>query len=524
MTIRTTIQLPFVHPFTGMDVASALEQRAIAFADRTFMVWEPPVGERMTWTYSNFLIAVERKAAGMQARGVGAGDPVVLMLDNCPEFLLCWFACARLGAVAVDLNTMYTTDEIRHAIGVTGAVGMITHMRHVELVTALEDAVPWTLIIDEETGTCEELAGDPAQLKHRDADPSAPLCLQFTSGTTSRPKAVLFTHANALWGAKVGAAHGAYTSDDVTLVAAPLFHTAALSWLTLSTFWVGGTVVLMPKYSTSRFWDVSLRNGCTSTMALAVMLQTIGTEVIPGHRYRSMVFSMEMAGIERLFGLRLFPAWGMTEVLTNVIFGDPNWRGEEGAIGRVSDEYRARITRPDGADTAVGEKGELRIGGVRGISLFAEYLRDPAATADAFDDEGFFLTGDLVTLLPSGAIRFDGRSKEMLKVGGENVAASEIERVLGEVAGVTQAAVVGRPDPMLNEVPVAFITVAPGLGHDDVRVEATRQCVEKLAKFKVPREIHVLAELPTVTLGKIAKGQLTALAREWVPTPTDRDR
>ena len=514
MTIRTSVSLPVVHPFVGIDLRTALAERASYWGDSTFLVWEPPEGERSTWTYSAFAAEVDQVAAGLQARGVRSGDPVVLMLDNCPAFLLCWFACARLGAVAVDLNSRYVTDEIRHALSITGVVGVVTHAGLLPALEPLRDLVSWVVTTDEGAGTCPDLLGDPNELGDRPADPGAALCVQFTSGTTSRPKAVLFTHANALWAAKVGATHAGYTSDDVTLVTAPLFHTAALSWMTLATFWVGGTVVLVPKYSASRFWDVSRRNHCTNAFALGIVLQTLGAKPVPEHDYRFWVFGLEMPALEDHFGVRMFCAWGMTEMVTNVIVNDRTFRSADGAIGRLAPEYQARVTRPDGSDASPGEDGELRVRGVRGLSVFAEYLLDDTATAAAFDDGGYFLTGDLVTVLPGGDVRFAGRGKDMLKVGGENVAAGEIERVLVEVPGVTQAAVVGRPDPILDEVPVAFLTITAGADEQTTRADALAQCRTRLADFKVPREVHVLEEIPTVTMGKIAKGQLGDLARE----------
>jgi crotonobetaine/carnitine-CoA ligase len=156
----------------------------------------------------------------------------------------------------------------------------------------------------------------------------------------------------------------------------------------------------------------------------------------------------------------------------------------------------------------VGEAGDLLIGGVRGLSIFAEYLNDPVATADAFDERGYFRTGDRVMTLPSGALRFVSRAKDMLKVGGENVAAGEIERVLTTVPGVATAAVVARPDRILDEVPVAFVTVTPDRDPATVVDAALATCAAELADFKVPRSVYVVDELPESLLGKVAKAAL----------------
>jgi crotonobetaine/carnitine-CoA ligase len=337
------------------------------------------------------------------------------------------------------------------------------------------------------------------------------MCVQFTSGTTSRPKAVLYTHANCLWGGKVGAGHGRFTHDDVTLVYGPLFHTQALSWLLLATFWVGGTVVLLPKFTASRFWEISLRHRCTMTAVVGLMLNTVCREPVPDHQYRSWVFGMERPELEAHLGLRFFNGWGMTEVVTEAIVSNFDEPADPGAIGRAAGEYQIRIAREDGSDCAVGEPGDLLVGGVRGVSIFAEYLHDPTATAESFDEQGYFRTGDRVVQLPSGALVFQSRAKDMLKVGGENVAAGEIERVLMGVPGVAAAAVVARPDPFRDEVPIGFVTLAPGADADGVPDAAITLCGEKLADFKVPRVVYVVDELPESLLGKVAKATL----REW---------
>jgi crotonobetaine/carnitine-CoA ligase len=167
----------------------------------------------------------------------------------------------------------------------------------------------------------------------------------------------------------------------------------------------------------------------------------------------------------------------------------------------------------DGREAAPGETGELQIRGLRGLSLFAEYLNNPDATAESFDDDGWFVTGDRATLGEGGWLYFADRSKDMLKVGGENVAASEIERVLMTVPGVVEAAVVAKKHPMLDEVPVAFVRCSLPAGEQRSALVGAIEaaCASALADFKRPREIRVVDELPRSTLEKIAKAQLRSL-------------
>ena len=203
----------------------------------------------------------------------------------------------------------------------------------------------------------------------------------------------------------------------------------------------------------------------------------------------------------------------MTETITHGIVGDPWLPNRPMSIGKPATSYEIAILHEDGTPVAPGETGELLVRGVPGLSLFAEYLNNPEATAKSFDDQGYFITGDRVTLGEDGFISFADRDKDMLKVGGENVAASEIERVIMTVPGIHECAVVGKRDPMLDEVPVAFLLVPGGeaAAPRDLVAQVMTACEKGLADFKRPREIRIVDSLPRSTLEKIAKAELRRL-------------
>ncbi|MGA9278376.1 AMP-binding enzyme, partial [Ilumatobacter sp.] len=256
----------------------------------------------------------------------------------------------------------------------------------------------------------------------------------------------------------------------------------------------------------SRFWEVSLRHGCTDTFFQPVMT-TLAADPIPAHSYNSWITGLEIPAAEETFGVRIQSSWGMTEVVTSVLINDPAAPSVEGSIGRVSPEYSIRVVSLDTGEDA--DEGELRVAGVRGLSLFAGYHRNPEATAEGFDERGMWCTGDLVRLLPSGDVQFVSRNKDMLRVGGENVAAAEIERVLMEHPAVSAAGVVGHPDQFRGEVAVGFV-VAAGVADDAdslaaFEAEVIAHCTERLAGFKVPRRVHLIAEMPESLIGKMSK-------------------
>jgi crotonobetaine/carnitine-CoA ligase len=233
------------------------------------------------------------------------------------------------------------------------------------------------------------------------------------------------------------------------------------------------------------------------------------------HSYRLWGNGVCAPPTDAVFGVKTIGWWGMTETMTHGTVGLVDQPNAPMSMGRPSPAYDIHVVGEDGRPVGPGETGDLLVGGRRGVSLFLEYAGDPVATAAAFRKDGLFITGDRVRLGEDGWLYFADRSKDMLKVGGENVAASEIERVVGSVAGVVECAVVAKRHPMLDEVPVAFVIPRdPADASLPDRVMAA--CREALAPFKQPHEVRLIAELPRSTLEKIAKAELRAMLKDEV--------
>ena len=523
-----------VHPFTGLDVPSLLAHRAATRAQHPFIVWQPLDGPAETWTYARFHHQVGRIAGGLARRGVVAGERVLIHLDNGPEALLAWYACTWLGAVAVTTNARAADDELAYYADHCAAVAAITQPRFADRVAAHARGMRWMVVTDTDNGEPPSRPVEPGQrfmtldadpAPRRKPDPLAPCSVQYTSGTTSRPKAVLWTHANALWGARINAEHQHLRADDVHLVHMPLFHTNAQAYSVLATLWAGGTAVVVPRFSASRFWPVSLAHGCTWASMIPFCIKALLAQPVPPvHAYRLWGAGACALPTDAHFRVQTMGWWGMTETITHGIVSSPSWPSPSGAIGRPAPEYGIAIVDNDECplietrQVLPGESGQLLVRGIRGLSLFQEYLGNAAATEASWTADGWFRTGDRVDLLPDGSIRFGDRTKDMLKVGGENVAASEIERVILTVAGVHECAVVAMPHAMLDEVPVAF--VLPGVGAPaDLAARVTAACDVALADFKRPREVRLVDAFPRSTLEKIAKAALREQLRAPDTTP-----
>ena len=212
------------------------------------------------------------------------------------------------------------------------------------------------------------------------------------------------------------------------------------------------------------------------------------------------------------------PSWGMTELVAPGIVGDPHSPPAEGALGRPSLAHQVRISDADGGPVKTGETGELTIKGVRGLSIFREYDGNPEATASAFDAEGFFRTGDRVTLLEDGWIKFSERVSDIIKVGGEGVSPAEVEGVVRAVEGVRDVAVVAASDDAYGQVPVAFVEAEAAPGRD-LEGDILASCRSSLAKFKVPRRVIIMFELPRIGNAKIARAKLRQMLQKETETP-----
>ncbi len=350
--------------------------------------------------------------------------------------------------------------------------------------------------------------------KGRAIEPMLPFGIMFTSGTTNKPKAVVHTHANAIWASRTGPRNIDLGPDDRYLIYLPFFHVNAQSWSFFSVLGAGATAVLMPKWSTSRFWDVVVRHGITHISLMPFVMGALASPDRPKeHTLRVGVFGLVMPDLDRMLGISVYAAFGMTETVTHSITGKPVEQLPARSMGHVTPGYEIAVVDQDtGKLCAEGEPGELWLRGTRGIQLFLEYFDNPEANATAFED-GWFKTGDIVRIGPGGNVFYQERDKDLLKVGGENVSAKEVEELIATVPGVAQVAVVGKHHEFLDQVVVAFVITAPG-APDEATLEAAviAACRERLAAFKVPRAVYVVDEFPLGTLDKLLKNKLREMA------------
>lgn len=466
-----------------------------ADSDQPAFTWVPFDHPARTWTYRELVHEIIATAAGLQDVGAQRGSVVGLLMDNCPQMIIGWFAAIASGASALCVNARSGSGEVGWITEHSGANIMLTDESHEALVR--KSVPPTTRVINTTSALPHgETWSQP------DADPRALASIQYTSGTTSRPKGVRWTHANCLWAAQVNSHHQELSRQDVYLITLPLFHTNALAYQLLAALHVGAHVIVQPRFSSSRFWDVSATYGCTWTGVVHFIVRALREVPVPAqHTYRGWAGSTVLHSESTPPGISTTGWFGMTETISHPIYVPPSSVDAfpPGSVGRPAPEYDVRINEDSPGS------GELWVRGIRGISIFDGYLNDDDATARVLTDDGWFRTGDRVRVDDAGNFFFVERIGDVMKVGGENVSAGEIERVLSGVTGVREVAVVAGPDPMLGHVPVAFVICDHP---DSLESELRKVAREELADFKRPREYRFVTEFPRATLNKVSKSTL----------------
>lgn len=525
------------YTFAGKDVPWLAKLWATQSPDKPYLIWEPKDGESKTWTYSQFWAEINEVACGLLAKGVKKGDKILVHAENSPEMMIAWYASSIVGSVAVTTNTRCVGDELTYFAEHSDAVGCITQPKFIQALAENAKSLPWFIVLDDnsgETPSAEETAyaanyprwnslyGQGKEAPVRPAEPMLPVGIQYTSGTTSRPKAVVHTHANALWGGRTGSQNLLMTSDDTYLVFLPCFHVNAQSWSFWSMMWCGGTVVLQPKFSSSKFWELSLKHKCTRASMIPFTFKALFSQAVPEqHFYKTWSTGVKLHIIEQHFKVTTFATWGMTETVTHATRSDILQDSPEMNIGVPTPGYEFAIINPEtGKYCEIGENGDLYVRGTRGIQLFFEYYKNPEAMKKSFTEDGWFQTGDMARQEADGHMYFADRDKDVLKVGAENVSARQVEEFIGALVGMgvlDEHAVVAQKHEMLDEVPVVFAIKSPWtqLSEDEIRQKIMDGCASGLADFKRPRAVYFLDEMPRATLEKVAKNKLREMADEY---------
>ena len=442
-------------------------------------------------------------AAQFREQGVTRGDVVAVMLPNRSELVVSIFAAWYLGAAATPINPNFTHDEAAHQINDAGAALVVNSS------SDSPSGGRQTISVNDLRTSGDGTELDPVDL----ADDDLALVI-YTSGSTGRPKGVMITHANTTAMTRTMAETMAMTAEDHCLLVLPLFHANALMVSLLTPLQVGAQLTIMPGFDAQGFYDAVEHLRPTYFSAVPTIYALLLTKA-EGRRpdMSSLRFAVcgaapatreLLTAAEEFFGVPILEGYGLTEATCASSINPIDGPRKPGTVGPALPGQRIRIVDDYLQDVPTGQTGEVLI---TGPVVMAGYLNMPEATAETIVD-GWVRTGDLGRLDEDGYLSIVDRLKDMIIRGGENIYPKEIENAIGSLPGVLEVAVVGRPDDVMGEVPVAFVVPYPDA---ELTPEAViDHCREHLTRVKVPVHVEITPELPKNPVGKIDKPGLRA--------------
>jgi fatty-acyl-CoA synthase len=463
--------------------------------------------------YAALLARIERTAGLLAARGIGVGDIVAVVMKNSAAFIELAFATSHIGAVFLPVNYRLATEEVGYITGHAGAKLVFADEELSALVKGLDNVV---LVDAEAQSDSTRLAGDATPAPMHITGPDGLFRLMYTSGTTDRPKGVMHTYGNFYWKNADHVVALGLTGADRLLVTGPLYHVGAFDLPGVAVLWVGGTLCIHRDFDPVAAVRAIEQERLTGAWFAPVMLSAIlahperdrhdvssikwvvgGGERTPEPRIRAFAGCFTKA--------RYVDAYGLTESCSGDTMMEAGREIEKiGSVGRALAHVEVEIRDEMGRSLPAGESAEICL---RGPKITCGYWKDPEKTRASFFGD-WFRTGDIGHLDSEGFLYLTDRKKDMIISGGENIASSEVERVIYQLAEVREAAVIGLPDERWGERPVAVVVLNEGATLDLATLVA--HCRAHLASFKVPKDLVIREQLPRNPSGKILKRVLRA--------------
>lgn len=515
---------------------------------RHFLTFQNRVGDVFEYTYAAFDEDVNRIANVFLDLGIEKGDHVALHLHSSPEFLMCLFGLAKIGAVAVPINEQYLADEAEYILENSDAICVVVEPLFYEtyqellarghyfpkgvVVARAGTESPKSNIdfssIYTPLGTVEEgqqgiydfwmmrceqsaILRDSCELASDD-----PVQIIYTSGTTSRPKGVVLTHANMVFSGLYGDWEVSLRGSDRVLTSMPACHSNFQLAALMPVITAGASLIIVEKYSATRFMKQIRHYKAAVIQCVAMMLRTLLLQPVDpeekNHCVREVLYFIpitdaEKEEFEQRFNMRIMNTYGSTEsigwAITDPPVGARNWP----SVGRAGLGYKARICDMEDNELPPGEVGEIQIKGERGRSVMLEYYNNPEATENTFSADGWLKTGDQGYQDDNGWFYFVDRKVNMVKRSGENISTTELEEILEQHPAIAEAAVIGVPDPIRDQAIKAFVRFAPGESMTLAEVE--QYCKDHMASFKVPTFYEVVEDFPRTCSMKIEKKLLS---------------
>ncbi|MDH5163523.1 fatty acid--CoA ligase family protein [Heyndrickxia oleronia] len=505
-----------------MNLSSHLKNTAKVNADKTAYYF---MDQKVS--YAEFDGAVTRFASGLKQLGVKKGDHIALLLGNSPHFVISLYGAMRLGATVIPINPIYTPDEIGYILN-NGDVKVIVALDLLlplaEKMEALLPQVESYIICESNPLNKVDVSANEKMKSFSDVISSGNLAFDepelfeddvavilYTSGTTGRPKGAMLTHKNLYSNARDIGEYLKMNHLDKVMTVLPMFHVFSLTVVVNAPLISGSTIIIVPKFSPKEIFRLAKKYGVTVFAGVPTMYNFLH-QYPDGDPNDFSTFRLCISGgsslpvallknFEKKFNVLISEGYGLSEASPVTCFNPLDRPRKPGSIGTSILNVENKIVNELGEELPEGQVGELV---VRGPNVMKGYYKMPEETAAAIRD-GWLYTGDLARVDGEGYFYIVDRKKDMVIVGGFNVYPREVEEVLYEHPEVVEAAVIGAPDPEQGEVVKCFVVRK---NESLTEAELMEYCREHLAKYKLPKTIEFLEELPKNTTGKILRKAL----------------
>jgi long-chain acyl-CoA synthetase len=453
----------------------------------------------------------------LASKGVAKGDVVSLLMPNSAEYIIAYFACFKLGALAGPVNSLLKSQEMAYVISNSEAKALLVHTDFRPRVDEILDELPslkHVIEFDDEARATAEFADESRPLPSVEIGRDDEAIIIYTSGTTGKPKGCLLTHGNLIANARQISSWLNFTERDRLLTVMPLFHMNAVSVTTMTPLYAGGSTVVSPRFSASRFWkivsDYEISSfGSVATM-LSMLLETYPDGVPEGLKTSQLRFAMcgsapvpaeVMKRFEERFHCLVIEGYGLSESTCRSTFNPPDERRRPGSCGLpIGNEMK--VVDDEDKEVPDGSLGEIVL---RGENILKGYYKNPEATAKAFRN-GWLHTGDVGYRDSEGFFYIVDRKTDMIIRGGENIYPREIDEVLYQHPAIAAAATIGIPDRLYGEEVAAFVILKEGA--DATEDEIISFCRERLADYKCPKTVRFVKDIPKGPTGKLLKREL----------------
>ncbi|WP_088042641.1 long-chain-fatty-acid--CoA ligase [Bacillus sp. EAC] len=468
-------------------------------------------------TYQELDVMVDKVAAGLYENGIGKGDRVALVLGNCPEFVIAYYGILRTGASVVPINPIFTPREITYILSNSKAKAVIASSGLSQLLSTLVNKLEnlqmafYTDSFNSYNSWDQLLQSSDNEFVQPSIDENDLAVVLYTSGTTGNPKGAMLSHRNMGSNAETFAEFFGYTQDDRIIATLPMFHVFCMTVCINTPIKCGAHIIIIPKFNPTEVVNTIRRDKVTLFAGVptmySFMLQVTDATAEDFSSIRACFSGGASLPLELLnrfqekYKVDILEGYGLSETAPIATFTPLKGIRKPGSVGINIPNVTNKVVDPNGLEVPIGEVGELII---QGPNIMLGYLEMPEATFTSIKD-GWFYTGDLAKMDEDGYFYIIDRIKDLIIVGGYNVYPREVEEVLYQHHAVVEAAVIGIPDSNFGESVKAFVVC----NDQNVSVEEILLFAqERLAKYKQPREIEILTELPKNSTGKILRRAL----------------